>query len=82
MACQQTGNLFLDHDPDYEGCYYNDLDWSADFDWLTVDWRRAEPVLDRIWQLTGWLDRDPSDRTKQVVGFLTGEGPAPDIRAS
>jgi len=82
MAFQATGNLFLDHDPDYDGCYHNELDWEADFDWLVTDWAAAEPVLDRIWQLTGWLDRDPSDRMEQVVGFMAGKDPAPDIRAS
>ena len=49
------------------------------FDWLAADWRRAEPVLNRIWQLNAWLEQDTAGRIEQIADFLAGKCPAPDI---
>lgn len=58
MATFSTGNVFLD--TTYEILGNSELpDWSKEnIDWLTNQWRRAEPILERIESLIDWLEAD------------------------
>lgn len=67
----ETGNFFLDHcyeDGGYSG--FSDP-WDDDLIWLaTEEWRRADPFIDSVCALTGWLEEDLPGRFAQLLDFV------------
>ena len=76
MATYSTGNVFLD--TTFEMLGNSELPgWDKEnIDWLTKQWRRAEPKLERIEAVIDWLEADPqrvADLIRHFNACLTKE---------
>ena len=67
----ETGNFFLDFT--YEDGGYNGFSdpWDDDLIQLaTEEWRRADPFIDSVCALAGWLEEDLPGRFAQLLDFV------------
>ena len=67
----ETGNFFLDFT--YEDGGYNGFSDPWDDDLIrqaTEEWRRADPFIDSVCALTGWLEEDLPGRFARMLDFV------------
>jgi hypothetical protein len=68
----QTGTVFLDCDDEVE----LSIEWSREnVGELTAQWARAKALLDRVAELTRWLDADPAPNFARLLDAALGRDP-------
>ena len=69
----ETGSAFLDLDDEVE---MSDADWTSEIvQDLAEQWQHAKAILDRIGQLTAWLEDDPPDHFARLLNAALGRDP-------
>lgn len=65
MLLHRTDTVWLDPYPEQE---IVDVEWTTpSVEQLRAEWRRAEQIADRAYQLLDWLEADPIPHTREVV---------------
>lgn len=69
----ETGTVFLDVDDETE---VFDAEWSTEtVEELAGHWRQARSILDRIGELTTWLEADSASRFRHLLAAARGDDP-------
>jgi hypothetical protein len=64
--------VFLDADDEVEVS----IEWSREnVDELAEQWRRAKALLDRVGELTTWLEAEPAEHFARLLDAARGEDP-------
>jgi hypothetical protein len=76
----ETGSVFLDCDDEVEVV---DTDWSDETVQELVDhWRAASALMERVYALEGWLEKDPASNFAQLLEVALAVAPVLAISGS